>query len=638
MITICKIKMSFRYHFFFILFLFPFVTYSQVTMELRDKDEYFIEKNFDILEDKNKEYTVEQVSSPDFAIKFVPNKEKIVVNHNLNSAYWLRFTIKDYSEKEKNWLIEAYDFKIDHLDLFVQNDSGKFVERKNGDALPFNTKNIHHKNLVLNLPTRKNEPTTFFVRIEAKEYVVFILVLRSYQRFINYALAEYWFFGIFYGIILLILMLNLFLFITLKDVTHLVYVWYVFSVGVYSMTTSGISFQYLWPDYPILNRHASSFAALSVVLSALFYCKSFLIPKVNAPFIRIVIYTVIAIRLGIFVFQYIFNPVELWDPLLDWLALFVAYLAGIYCWVKGFKPSRFYVIAFSFVFFGFLISSLLNAGILKTSSIFVVYSLNFAIVLEIIFLSLALADRVNTFKKEKNLEEQEKLNQLVKNDLLQAEIITQLKENEALKDKVNQELEEKVRERTHALEAANEEIQRMNEVLQADNVKLEGNVKDLSKARIMQKIVSFEEFQNLYADENSCLEYLSNLKWATGYKCEKCKNSNYSKGPVPFSRRCSKCSYIESATANTLFYRLKFPIIKAFYMVFLVSNRNEITADELSEKLSLRRQTCWAFKRKVLDAINFKKRPKNDSDGWSYLVLGHSEDKPVKKTQKEEEE
>jgi hypothetical protein len=621
----------------FLLLNFSFIQ-AQSKTELLDKDEYFLEKNYDILEDKNKEYNIDQVSSPEFSGRFVANKEKVGVNHNINSAYWLRFNIKDLSEEEKHWLIEAYDFKIDHLDLFILDKNGKYKVVKSGDALPFTTKDFHHKNLIFNLPLAKDTTKTFYLRVEAKEHIVFIFVLRSYQRFINYALAEYWFFGIFYGIIVLIVLLNLFLFITLKDYTHLIYVWYVLSIGIYSLTTNGIGFQYLWPDYPVINMYSSAFAALSLVISALLYCKSFLLPNINAPFIRIVLYTVIGLRLGIFIFQLFFNPSELSDPLLDWLAIFVAYLAGIYCWVKGFKPSRFYVMAFSFVFVGFLISSLQIEGLINTKSLLIVYSLNFAIVLEIIFLSLALADRVNTFKKEKESEQKEKINQLLANDQLKAEIISQLKENEALKDKVNKELEEKVRERTIEIEAANEEIHRMNEVLQADNVKLETNVKDLSKARIMQKIVSFDEFQNIYADENSCLEYLSNLKWAKGYKCEKCGNTNYSKGPVAYSRRCSKCSYIESATANTIFYRLKFPIVKAFYMVFLVSNRNEITADELSEKLSLRRQTCWAFKRKVLDAIAAKKRPKTDTDGWSYLVLGHIEDKTVKQTKKEEEE
>lgn len=601
---------------------------------LGDKQEYFL-SDYDILEDKNSVWSIRDVSSPSFIDKFQPHRKSIAVNNNLRSAYWIRFDLNDQSPSDKNWLIEAYDFKIDSLSIFIPDSNGVYREYSSGDNLEFYNKSFQHKNLEFQLNTSKGKSSVYYLRIKSNDYVVFMFVFRTFERFVNYALAEYYFFGIFYGILIIIILLNSFLFITLKDFTYMFYVFYVISVGVYLMIDSGLSFQYLWPNFPQVNNIARPFAALCVIVTALFYAKSFLVPKLTSPRIRIILYTVIAIRIGIFVVRLLFDRSELMDPQLDVMALLIAYIVGIYSWYKGFKPSRFYVLAFSFVFIGFLVMSLNNIGIIRTSNILVVYALNIAVVLEVITLSLALADRMNAFKREKEIEQREKISQLVKNEGLQKEIIHQLKENEALKDKVNQELEQKVRERTVELEAANEEIRRMNEVLHADNVKLEGNVKDLSKARIMQKIVSFEEFQNLYSDESSCLDYLANMKWSKGYRCEKCQNTNYSNGPIPFSRRCSKCSYIESATANTLFYRLKFPIVKAFYMVFLISNRAEITADELSEKLSLRRQTCWAFKRKVLEAMEVKKRPKNDPDGWSYLVLGHIEEKPAKKPKAE---
>ncbi|HSZ26066.1 MAG TPA: 7TM diverse intracellular signaling domain-containing protein [Cytophagaceae bacterium] len=627
----------FQYCLSFFLLLNSCIIKAQSITELSDREEYFL-KNYTVLEDKNKDYTINEVSSPAFLTKFSTPNETIESNHFITSAYWLRFTINDVSGKDIDWLLEAYDFKIDRLDLFVPDNKGHYSKKSLGDAFPFSSKFFQHKNLVFNLPLPKNTSTTFYIRIEAREHIFFTFLLRSYPILLNYALQEYWFFGIFYGIVFLIVVLNLFLSATLKDRIPLFYAWYVLSIGIYSMASNGIGFQFLWPEYPSINKYASSVTALSLVISALLFCKNFLLQNIKATIVQAIIYIAIVVRIGIFIFQVVSHSIDLGNPLLDWLTLFVAYMVGIYCWIKGFKPSRFYVIGFSFVFIGFLITALLNAGIIISNSIFVVYSLNFATLLEILFLSLALADRIQIFKKEKEKEQLEKINQLEANELLKATIISQLKENEVLKDKTNQELEEKVRERTLELEAANNEIRRINEALQEDNVKLVTNVKDLSKARVMQKVVSFEEFQRIYTDEYACLEYLANLKWAKGYKCDKCENTNYSKGPVAFSRRCSKCSYIESATANTIFYRLKFPIIKAFYMVFLVSNRNEITADELSEKLSLRRQTCWAFKRKILDTISIKKRPRSETDGWSYLVLGNIEDKVLKKTQKESEE
>jgi hypothetical protein len=604
---------------------------------LGEKEEYFL-SSYDILEDKNSIWNIKDVSSTEFINKFQPHqgtKTSIAGNDDSESAYWIRFELNDRSSSGKNWLLEAYDFKIDSLALYIPDTSGNYVLYQSGDNLEFSNKFFQHKNLEFQLHTEKNKPMVYYLRVKSSDAIRFIFVLRTYERFVNYALGEYYFFGIFYGILIIIILLNSFLFITLKDFTYIFYVFYVISVGIYLMIDSGLSFQYLWPGIPEINNFTRPFAALCVVITAMLYAKSFLVPRLTTPRIRIILYTVIALRVGIFIFRLLFDRAGLMDPQLDVMALLIAFLVGIYSWYLGFRPARFYVLAFSFVFIGFLVTTLNNLNIIQSSNIVVVYALNFAVVLEVITLSLALADRMNAFKRDKEIEQREKINQLVKNETLQQEMILQLKENDALKDKVNQELEEKVKERTAELEAANEEIRRMNEVLHADNVKLESNVKDLSKARIMQKIVSFEEFQNIYSDENSCLEFLSNMKWSKGYRCEKCQNTNYSNGPIPYSRRCSKCSYIESATANTLFYRLKFPIIKAFYMVFLISNRTEITADELSEKLSLRRQTCWAFKRKVLEAMELKKRPKADPDGWSYLVLGHIEDKPTKKTRTE---
>jgi hypothetical protein len=66
--------------------------------------------------------------------------------------------------------------------------------------------------------------------------------------------------------------------------------------------------------------------------------------------------------------------------------------------------------------------------------------------------------------------------------------------------------------------------------------------------------------------------------------------------------------YTESPTANTLFHKVKFDILKAFYIVYFVStNKKGITSMELSRKLNLRQKTCWAFKRKVMKATKSSK-------------------------------
>ena len=122
------------------------------------------------------------------------------------------------------------------------------------------------------------------------------------------------------------------------------------------------------------------------------------------------------------------------------------------------------------------------------------------------------------------------------------------------------------------------------------------------------------EFQEKFPDEDSCLAYLAEKKWEKGYTCPKCGNTKYCKGDRPYSRQCTKCHYIASATSGTLFHKVKFSLLKAFYIVYYVStNKKGISSTELSRKLGLRQKTCWLFKHKVMVAM--KSRGKSLMNG-----------------------
>jgi two-component system, sensor histidine kinase LadS len=122
------------------------------------------------------------------------------------------------------------------------------------------------------------------------------------------------------------------------------------------------------------------------------------------------------------------------------------------------------------------------------------------------------------------------------------------------------------------------------------------------------RIIHNENFDNdkletMFKNDIQCLEYLSQLKWANGFICKKCNNDNYCDGKVPYSRRCTRCKNEESATANTLFHNIKFPISKAFYIVYEIFKDKKISTFEISQTLNIRQITCWNFKNKIEERI-----------------------------------
>ena len=142
------------------------------------------------------------------------------------------------------------------------------------------------------------------------------------------------------------------------------------------------------------------------------------------------------------------------------------------------------------------------------------------------------------------------------------------------------------------------------------------------------KSLSVFEFQAMFPDDESCLQYLSELKWSKGYKCKKCGHTHYCQGNKKYDRQCTKCNYKESPTSGTLFHKVKFPLVKAFWIVYYMStSKKGISSTELSRKLQLRQKTVWLFQRKVKEAMKSSgKNPLQGNVVVDELVVGQQEE------------
>ena len=114
-----------------------------------------------------------------------------------------------------------------------------------------------------------------------------------------------------------------------------------------------------------------------------------------------------------------------------------------------------------------------------------------------------------------------------------------------------------------------------------------------------------KEFKAKFYDEQSCLSYLADFKWGDGFSCSRCGNTKYCAGGREFSRICTTCHLTSSPASGTLFHNVKFPLLKAFYIVFYLTRFGEgiKTSTALSNKLGLRQKTCWRFSQKVYNEI-----------------------------------
>ena len=616
------------------MLLFATKSTAQEPVELQDNvDQHiFIFNQIEVLQDVKGEYSFDEVSSKAFKTKFKPSNKSTPQTLSLNTTYWFKINIKHNSDAKKQFLLEFFDQTIDEVRAYIPQNNGSYKTEEFGDRYPFKQRDLHHKNFELPVKNRNDQVQTYYFRVKSSQIADVIIVLRSVDRFIAYALNEYFFFGIFYGMILVFSFYNLIMFISMRQVQYLYYILYNLSVGLFEMSSDGIAYQYLWPNSPEWNQIAYAFALCATSVFALLFTRSLLFVKAKAPKLNKLMEAIILLRILFFCYCLLFDQNLFSYKFIEFIPLSVAFFTGIYIYKKGYLPARFFVLGYSFLFAGFMLKFLIMLGFGGLNfGVFSYYSLSFCFITEMIFLSFAIGDKVSILK--------------LKKDKVQRQMIRQLALNAKLKDTLNEELEKQVEARTKEvfhksviIEAKNsellqandllkqqaEEISRMNVLLEQDNQELQTNVDKVTRDRVMSADVDFEEFSKIYPDKESCNLFLSQLKWKDGYSCRKCKNTQFYSGHIPYSRRCSKCSYEESVTTYTVFHNTRIPINKAFYMVFLIySTKGKISSHKLAELLNLRQSTCWTYGSRIKLVMEERKTKlkKSNKYGWSALVL-----------------
>jgi hypothetical protein len=578
-------------------------TFAQHYVINDERDEMvFMPNELNYLIDSTNQLTLADVSAEARVNDFKSYSAYQNKDFRTNTSYWVRMSITLDPETEKVWLLEFYDQTIDLIEVYIPGEQG-YKEIRLGDSQPFSKRLFKHKNF--EVPVEESaEARVYYFRVQSHEFADLRIALRSVNRFVFYSLNEYFLFGTFYGMIIIISLYNFLIFLAIREIKNIYYIIYILSVAAYAMSLDGIGFQYLWPNHPEWNDYAAGITLYLLIVWALIFTRRFLNTKARASTLDKALQAMIAARTIQFVVELFFFPNLLIYRNHDIIPLSLIFYTAIQVWRNGYKPARFFVIAYGILFTGFFLRTLVHFNVLPFTTISH-YSLHFSFVLEMLFLTMALGDRVRILKDNR--------------DRAMRRIIYQHEVNMKLKDQVNRELEQKVGERTRELDHKNRELQesnssiirqsteisQINSMLDLDNWKLKNRIKEVLEERLHETTMNYQEFRTLYPDNLACYRFLEDLKWRTsGFHCRKCGNLRHFAGAQKFSRRCTRCGYNESITAFTIFHSIKFPIEKAFFIAYLtVAGRRELTLEKIGEQLGLGINTVWAFRTKVQQRI-----------------------------------
>ncbi|GAB4438559.1 MAG: guanylate cyclase [Turneriella sp.] len=310
---------------------------------------------------------------------------------------WLRFRLPDYEER----MLLRHDYALtDYLTLYAPAATGGYTSQSTGDMVPFVQRALNHRLMSFWIDSVKDR--WYFIRLQTAGSVNFSFRLMTAQQALEQDHTSQYFLGIFFGTIIVMFFYNLFVFFSLRTPAYVFYCLYIAFFALMAATLNGSGYQLLWPNSPWMQNHAFPLFANAAMGSGLVFVALFL----NLRALNRVLY-LIACGLAVFPVLGILATLAIHPAVMVKVTnafgiLWILFILGsaIYAFVKGYKPARYFLLAWIMMLLGTAVFTLTSRGVLPPNP-FLLNAMFFGSALEVILLSLALADRINQLKKEK---------------------------------------------------------------------------------------------------------------------------------------------------------------------------------------------------------------------------------------------
>lgn len=357
-----------------------------------------------VFEDPTGDATIQQVSSPEGAARFRP-----VAGQSLNagysrSAFWLkvRLTYRPANPlASADWLLEMAYPPMDHVDLYLgDGDARPRLAWQTGDMLPFASRQIKQNNYVFDLNLNAHETKTVYLRVASHGSVQAPLNLWASHAYIEEQPSRLYILGMIYGVLAVMLIYNLFIYLSVRDTAYLYYILYITFFGLYQVSVNGAAIEYFWPDNPWWANTSTTFLIAAAILFASQFTRKFLQTPtlgrwLDVPLLVMMVCAAVIMALALSMdygvaLRLVTGLVLLFTP--------VVLLIGLAAWFKGRRVARYFIFGWS----AFLIGGVINATMLLghlPNNFWTMYASQIGSVIEVALLSLALADRINAMRE-----------------------------------------------------------------------------------------------------------------------------------------------------------------------------------------------------------------------------------------------
>jgi two-component system, NtrC family, sensor kinase len=363
---------------------------------------------------------------------FKPNLSTLPNFNTTNARVWLRFKlINTYNEKR------FLNINQPSLDLVSFQFEGG--ESTLGDHVRVEDRPVQNQNYIFELPMTTEQGQYVYLRINSGDAIILPLQIGLQETITSSLNLRDNLFSIFFGIMITLLLYNLFIFLKVRERIYGYYIAYITMILLAQANLHGYTSRCIWPDNVILEHYAVFLLIPLAGTFGLLFISNYVElykhkPKAN----KILFFSIFAYFVGIVLglagmHNIAYNIIQINGTINSIVILY----SCARLWSMGNRHAGFVLTAWSIFFVGVIAFILKDVGVLPYNT-FTVYTMTFGSAIEGILLSFGLADKINVLKREKEEAQVRELGALKMSEVR---------------------LEAEVRERTHELYEAKEKIE-----------------------------------------------------------------------------------------------------------------------------------------------------------------------------------
>ena len=327
--------------------------------------------------------------------------------------WWVRVRVINGRGQRLQAVLDMGSPLPDRIELWQLDMAGNVLRQDiAGDRVPLDTWPLRQRTPAFPVWLDAGEQRDLYLRLSSHDGLQEAItpVLRTAAAHASHMGNESLVFGLYFGLLLGMLVYNIFLCVSARSRAFGFYVLHLLSFLVWSFTFRGFAFRYLWPEHPDFNNQILAISVVAAVSTVGLFQMHYLDVRRQAPRLHKALLAVVVL-----------NLLCALPPLFGFYALSFGLImpaglafvvVGSVCTLallrKGSRPAYYMTMSFAALSTGMLLYYLSVLGVLPTGWA-TEYGLEVGASLQVLLLAFGVADRLNTLKSQKLQAEHEAL-------------------------------------------------------------------------------------------------------------------------------------------------------------------------------------------------------------------------------------